>query len=503
MTNRLIIEIDAKSNVQAIVDKVTKAFGRLDRTASKSSRDGGLHSLDKRVQGIENSIRGVSSAFNTLLPGAGAFLTGSGLVMGITRWAQFGTTVVNTAHSAGLSTRKMQALRGAADLAGVDADSAAQSFDNLGQSLQDAFYGRNQQVLAAMNARRLAIKRLANGNIDVANSIYDIADATRELERTRGVNAARTFLRALGMEDMLPLLRRGRAGVQGLEQQYLGSDAAINAERAADMDRKRKAAMNVATGWLNKVWETMNVPDLGARGASSEALRRYREIWGSGSAAYATARARAERLNRQLYPQSWGGPSDFMFGAALLGGAYPGGGAPERRNPPGRRGGFSEAEARRRLAALIPGLRITGGGRSAARNAEVGGVDNSMHLSREALDFVVAGMANPAVQRRLRQKLVAAGLPISESFYEGRRGNQGPHMHWGWRGARGSEASPLASRDFMLADTAARGAGAQPQARVVLDIRGAPPGSSVRVTSQHGITIEPRIEHSLAPGVSP
>lgn len=80
------------------------------------------------------------------------------------------------------------------------------------------------------------------------------------------------------------------------------------------------------------------------------------------------------------------------------------------------------------IKSIFPNAVITGGGRSAARNAQVGGAPNSMHLSDQALDFQVPGMTGAQV----KAELIKRGYPLTEFLDEGQVGDQGPHLHWGW-----------------------------------------------------------------------
>lgn len=80
------------------------------------------------------------------------------------------------------------------------------------------------------------------------------------------------------------------------------------------------------------------------------------------------------------------------------------------------------------LQQAIPGLRITGYGRTPERNAEVGGVENSMHLDDMALD-----MDPNTDQAAVRAALTKMGItPTEFGIHEGKNG-QGRHLHVGWR----------------------------------------------------------------------
>jgi hypothetical protein len=70
------------------------------------------------------------------------------------------------------------------------------------------------------------------------------------------------------------------------------------------------------------------------------------------------------------------------------------------------------------VAAQIPGARVTSGQRSAAHNAEVGGVPNSQHVAGTALDFVAPGVTLADVR---------AKFPGETVLYHD--AGSGPHFH--------------------------------------------------------------------------
>jgi hypothetical protein len=90
--------------------------------------------------------------------------------------------------------------------------------------------------------------------------------------------------------------------------------------------------------------------------------------------------------------------------------------------------GLTEINAQSAIKDAFPDATITSGERSPQHNADVGGVANSMHLSGQALDFVVPnGVSTDQVRKALTDK----GLPVTELI------NEGDHIHWGWGGAKG------------------------------------------------------------------
>jgi hypothetical protein len=94
----------------------------------------------------------------------------------------------------------------------------------------------------------------------------------------------------------------------------------------------------------------------------------------------------------------------------------------------------NEGEAAEAIRGIVPGTQITSEQRTPEHNAAVGGVPDSMHVTGQAMDFV---LPKGVTADQVKSQLVAQGYPVSEFI------NEGDHIHWGWR-PKGS-AGPAAN----------------------------------------------------------
>lgn len=84
------------------------------------------------------------------------------------------------------------------------------------------------------------------------------------------------------------------------------------------------------------------------------------------------------------------------------------------------------------ITTLFPGAVVTSQGRTPEHNTEVGGVPDSMHLSNQAIDFVLPqGMTFSQVQSTLASK----GIKPTELL------DEGSHIHLGWAPKNGQTSS--------------------------------------------------------------
>jgi hypothetical protein len=77
----------------------------------------------------------------------------------------------------------------------------------------------------------------------------------------------------------------------------------------------------------------------------------------------------------------------------------------------------------------IPGVRFTSGLRSTASNNAVGGVNNSYHLTGQAIDVVPTSGTVTDLYNSLKSLFASSGISPIEFLNEGQIGSQGPHVH--------------------------------------------------------------------------
>src|SRR5207245_4911439 len=92
-------------------------------------------------------------------------------------WARLGSEAARTSRTLGVSTSDLQSLRGAAEIAGVSSSDLTGGLKSLGDTMQDALYGRNQQALAVLNKLGVGIHRTSSGAIDSTRAFNDLATA--------------------------------------------------------------------------------------------------------------------------------------------------------------------------------------------------------------------------------------------------------------------------------------------------------------------------------------
>ena len=180
---------------------IGKAFGQVGKFIPELGEIGGM----------AGEIGAVAGAFGLVGGAAAAAIVAVGAID--MKFAGLGFTLRQTSLSLGMSTQAVQGWHGAAGLMGVDAKTVDASFQQMGDTIQDATMGRNQQALMFMNRLGITLKRTATGAVDVNDEMLQLSDVIKKYNGNP--ETQRLIARQFGVEGMLPALRGGRKQLEG------------------------------------------------------------------------------------------------------------------------------------------------------------------------------------------------------------------------------------------------------------------------------------------------
>ncbi len=159
-----------------------------------------------------DALRGVARVVEPL-----AAITSAASVAGmyrmVTAWGRFGTTLGNTSTRLNVGVSDLYALQGAAGAAGSSADALTAGLDNLGTSMTDAAGGLNPAVANYFRNANIAFMDTNRHALNVMEVLPKLADRIASIKDPflQAREATRFFGGAA--EDLLPLLRKGGAGI--------------------------------------------------------------------------------------------------------------------------------------------------------------------------------------------------------------------------------------------------------------------------------------------------
>lgn len=242
--NDFKITISAIDRATAIVKRINGSVAEITRPlrdvqkASKSlGRELGLDAMAKSIANVAGQARGAASEVSKIgapilaLVGGGSI---AGIVMLANQWGRLGSEVGRTSQTLGIASSQLQTYRGAAQIAGVSSEELTGGIRSLGDTMQDAFYGRNQDALGMLNKLGIGIHKTADGSIDASRGMYELADA---IAATKSAQTQGVIARGFGLESSLPLLRLGSKGIMDLQRQARALGAEMSQSQIARAER--------------------------------------------------------------------------------------------------------------------------------------------------------------------------------------------------------------------------------------------------------------------------
>ena len=244
MANTFSITISAVDKATATVRRVNDSISRLTRPfqdVGKSfkslGRELGFEKIGRNLGTIGREASGAARCIGSIIAPMAA-VTGLGSVAGIAvlakNWATLSRSIDSSSHSIGISSGQLQSFQGAAQMVGVEASATTSSLDGLANTMQDAQWGRNQGALLMFNKLGIGLKKTKDGTWDVVAQYKAVATA---IAKEASPQKQKLIARAFGMENMLPFLRQGAAGIERYEAMvkrlgYVMGDDAVKRGKA-------------------------------------------------------------------------------------------------------------------------------------------------------------------------------------------------------------------------------------------------------------------------------
>lgn len=186
------------------LDKMAKGMGVVSNEALTMTRALGL-SL-----GPLQNVLGVAGGAG-IVGMLGAAAVGA-VKMGV-NFAGAGFEISRTSQALGVSTQFLQRMRGAAKLAGVEVDTIDGAVRGLGDTLQNAQFGRDPTAYAILNRLGIGIP-MKNGHVDTEAALGGIE---RALSKIQDAQTRNTLADALHIpRESIPLLMQGADAVKAL-----------------------------------------------------------------------------------------------------------------------------------------------------------------------------------------------------------------------------------------------------------------------------------------------
>ncbi len=265
MANGFSITIGAVDSASSVIDGVNKHLAslhapaqRLGKQLSTFSRLSGLQDVGK---GFERVARGAYSAFQNVarvvapLSAITSAASVAGMFKMVDAWGQWGSQLGWAAQNLNVSAGSLQAMQGAAQLAGGSADDLTQGMQGLAQTMYDAIGGRAPEAVAMFNALGIAFDDGTRHIVPVDKAFKKLADSIVTIKDP--LTQLRVLTRAGISPSLLPMLRLGSKGIEDLEEKSRRYGA-TSAAGIATANRMRVAQTDLtlaANGFGNAISE--------------------------------------------------------------------------------------------------------------------------------------------------------------------------------------------------------------------------------------------------------
>lgn len=262
MANKLTVVIDAIDNATKTINKVNRSFAnamlpvtRLNRSIGNLARATGVPKLAKGFVGVGKAAANVAEKIGKIFAPLAAII-GVGSIAGVaalaTEWGKLAMSVTNAAQSIGLSASELMGLQGTARLAGVSSEELTSSLTSLGNTLEDARFGRNQGALMLMNRLGIGLHRLKNGSVDTQRAMMDLAGVMQRPGIKGNAQVENLIASQFGVGALLPLLRQGPRAIAAYQAQVraLGGEMSGPALEAATQFETHLLLLQTAVGGL-------------------------------------------------------------------------------------------------------------------------------------------------------------------------------------------------------------------------------------------------------------
>jgi hypothetical protein len=241
-------------------DRLTRPIRRLNQSIKALGRAAGFDRLGAALRGVIHTTRDLAAQLRSIAAPMLA-LIGGGTIAGLwglaRAWGQLGAQIGQTAATIGISITDLQALRGAAQAAGLSTQALDSGLKSLGDTLEDALYGRNSQALVTLNRLGIGIHKTASGAIDTKRALLDLS---RVMARIKSPQVQGLVARTFGVESLLPLLRQGPKAIEAYQKRVaeLGGVMSTDAIRAAEQFGLSLHYLGIATqGVRNAIGEKL------------------------------------------------------------------------------------------------------------------------------------------------------------------------------------------------------------------------------------------------------
>ncbi|HXA47520.1 MAG TPA: hypothetical protein VNW52_07810 [Burkholderiaceae bacterium] len=205
--------------VKASTDGIGAAFQHMSSTLKESASKGGAALVElgtqakERAEGIESALSGIGKVMNTVGEAMHGGAIGEALISLAEKTGEFGESIERAAAKTSMGVEKIQALRFAASMSGVSADSMTNAMGSLSVKIAEAG-DKASPTAAAFKAVGLSAQDLKS--MSPEDVLKRVADKFHNADDSAQKTTVAMLLFGSAGENMIPMLNKGAAGIEEL-----------------------------------------------------------------------------------------------------------------------------------------------------------------------------------------------------------------------------------------------------------------------------------------------
>jgi hypothetical protein len=213
--------------MHAPAERFNKSMAKFGEVTGINRAAEGLQTMGDRALGAARAVERMAGPMLSL-----SSLASLGGMVAMTRqWANAGNEISKTSNLLNTPVSRLSALRGAARLAGSSAEAMDSSLKGLGDTLATAKF-RGGPVVPLLNEMHIGFQGVGKEARTGADALGDVAEA---VSKFKDPHAQVRLLQQLGIsEDLLPLLQKGRKGLEEFLVTSQRTGGVMTAEMAAN-----------------------------------------------------------------------------------------------------------------------------------------------------------------------------------------------------------------------------------------------------------------------------
>jgi predicted HicB family RNase H-like nuclease len=220
---------NAKSNV------VSFTAALRDHNAAHQEAATGIKGVNEALEGMVSPIKGAVGGLGQMAEILGVAFATERLVEFAKEMGELGERTLNMAAAVGTTPEKFSLLSVALGLAGGNAETASRTLERLGKNISTAIATPTSQAAQAFKALGITEAQLQKASTDLEYGLRLLAEKFVEFQDTPSKTAAYFAILGRGMENLVPLFRKGGEGLDEFTAKARDTGAVLTNQTAQAM----------------------------------------------------------------------------------------------------------------------------------------------------------------------------------------------------------------------------------------------------------------------------